>query len=282
MKIFNINTAKDLDLYMIGDIHIGTTLAHIDGFGQALRDVRKNKRARVILMGDLIEAIEVTDKRFDIDTVDKNMLRPEQQAKWIAEAMRPIVNKIYVVLQGNHETKLLRTTNVTMTICEQLGIPQAFGTYSSVVNFLNSGKTYLKGYVTHGFRSISTTADDPIRQQANMGLALKRLLKKKMGDVHFMAMGHTHKLLVHPPITELYLTNDGVKAKQRYYDSTQTGGAYIHPDHRWYINTGSFLRSFANDTSGYAERFGYDPVELGYAVMEIRNRAIKNVHKVII
>ena len=52
---------------------------------------------------------------------------------------------------------------------------------------------------------------------------------------------------------------------------------------RWYCNTGSFLGTYGPDgISGYAERFGYDPVELGYLIAEIRDGIIKDIKKVII
>ena len=55
---------------------------------------------------------------------------------------------------------------------------------------------------------------------------------------------------------------------------------YIHPDNRWYINTGSFLKSSQNGVSGYAEMFEYSPIELGFAVVEVRNKTIQNVRSI--
>jgi len=37
-----------------------------------------------------------------------------------------------------------------------------------------------------------------------------------------------------------------------------------------------------NGVSGYAERFGYDPVELGFAIAIVRGGIIQDVRKIII
>lgn len=112
-----------------------------------------------------------------------------------------------------------------------------------------------------------------------MELILKRHLKHKFGDCLLMSMGHTHKLLICSPNPELYLTDDGSQITQKYTRSDKADG-YIHPDHRWYINTGSFLKLYGDGVSGYAERAGYDPVELGFIVVMVRDRKIVDVRKV--
>jgi hypothetical protein len=137
-------------------------------------------------------------------------------------------------------------------------------------------------FLTHGYGSINSSADDGVRRKANMRLSLKRKLKDKAGDCILMGMAHTHKLIVSKPEETLYLTDNGKQIKQNYTASKHTDG-YIHPDHRWYVNTGSFYRLYGKDgISGYAERAGYDPVELGYILIKVRNREIIAVEKVLL
>ena len=57
---------------------------------------------------------------------------------------------------------------------------------------------------------------------------------------------------------------------------------YIHPDHRWYCNTGSFLRLYGMGISSYAEIGEYDPVELGFCVARVRDRIIQGIDKVVL
>ena len=112
-----------------------------------------------------------------------------------------------------------------------------------------------------------------------MNLSLERKLKQKMADCAIAAMGHTHKLLVAKPTEQLYLTSDE-KEMYHHYTKSDPTAEYIPPDHRWYINTGSFLRLFLKGISGYAERAMYDPIQMGFAVARIRDCEIQGVDKV--
>jgi len=157
-------------------------------------------------------------------------------------------------------------------VCEKLGVE--YGTYSTKLTVQDTnGKLMYKVFDTHGIRSIRSTADDPIRRRTNMELVLKRQLKFKAGDCAVMIKHHTHKLLVCKPESELYLVDDGKRIKQGYTGWGQTE-PYIHPDARWYGNAGSFLRLYGDGMSGYAEIAEYDPVELGWLVLVVRNRKI--------
>ena len=115
-----------------------------------------------------------------------------------------------------------------------------------------------------------------------MQLSLKRKLKDKAGDTALMSMGHTHKLIVTPPAKTLFLTDDGESIKQ-HYTASMSLGEYIHPDHRWYVNTGSFMRLYGDmGFSGYAEIAGYNPIMLGFAVALVRGRKLVGVKEVFI
>ena len=109
-----------------------------------------------------------------------------------------------------------------------------------------------------------------------MHLILKRHLKFKAGDCAVMVKGHTHKLLVCKPEAELYLTDDGKRIQQKYTGWGQNE-EYIHPDARWYGNTGSFLKLHGKGISGYAEIFEYDPVELGFLILKVRRKRIQSL-----
>jgi hypothetical protein len=102
-----------------------------------------------------------------------------------------------------------------------------------------------------------------------MRIALKNHLSDKVSDAMVMSMGHTHKLLVRKPISRLYMVMEDGRIRQKYTSAKKDDG-YIHPDYRWYVNTGSFYKLFGQGFSGYAERKGYSPIELGFAVLEIR------------
>lgn len=282
MQLFNRALPADCNIYLASDTHIGSLNTHYHGIEQLIDAVASDKKGYLILLGDLCESICVDDKRFDPETNDPSLTVPVRQYEKIVEVLRPVAKKVLYINDGNHDYKLARVINfVRDVVCKQLEIP--YGTYSSKLTISDSkGNAKCKIYTTHGFGSIGSTADDPIRRESNMMLSLKRKLQNKAADVSLMAMGHSHKLLITPPTHALYLYDDGSRVKQSYLEPVHESEAYIHPDHRWFVNTGSFLKNFCLGASSYSERFGYDPVELGYAVAEIRDYKIQDVRRCVV
>jgi len=198
------------------------------------------------------------------------------------ENRRKISDKLVCILEGNHPLKLWRFGNITEKICKELGVE--YGTWTAKITYESAKKKFIyKHFCAHGHRSINSTADDEKRRRSNMELILKRLLKNKCADSLINSIGHTHKLLICEPTEKLYLVDDGKNIKAKYTKAQardETG--YINPDHRWYVSTGSFYKLYENGVSGYAERFGYDPVELGFAIAIVRGGIIQDVRKIII
>ena len=135
-------------------------------------------------------------------------------------------------------------------------------------------------FAGHGWKSVNSTVEPPERAKVNMQIALKNALKAQAGDCLLMSMGHTHKLLVKPPISQLYIEAEEDILVQKYTSAKKHDG-FIHPDYRWFVNTGSFLKLYGPE-SGYAERAGYPPNELGFAVVEIRGGEIEAIKRVVV
>jgi len=290
MEFVDRTVPANFNLFLFGDIHVGTLLYHEEGFDEFVDMLNSPyadcKHNVAIGMGDYIEAIDTSDKRFDVDTVDRGMIRPDEQISYIIGKLKSSAKKIALLKMGNHEGKLTKYYDYSRMAAHQLGVP--YGTYTAVTTFSRrptagppKEKYLFKSFTTHGYGSINSIADDPERVEANLNLSLKRKLKNKAGDCAIMAMGHTHKLLVARPKTKLYLTSDGRELHQHYTKSDQAA-KYIHPDHRWYVNTGSFMRLYLKGVSGYAERAMYDPMEIGFAVVRIRECEIQDVDKVFV
>lgn len=277
MLLLKYPTGRNFNLYLFSDAHAGSTLFYRKGFMKFVNTVKKDSLGVAIDLGDAIEAIMTDDKRYTDDTAKHPI--PLKQANDYIEMVRPIKNKIIVRLNGNHEQKLHRFGNLAQYICSQLDIP--YGTFTAKVLFTDkkTGQLMFKAFVTHGFRSITNQAHDPIQREANMKARLKRLLMEKSGDCVLMAMGHTHKLVIAEPTKKLWLSDDGSQIRQRY---THSEGDFIHQDHRWFVNTGSFLKLYMEGVSGYAEMFGYDPVQLGFIKVLVRRGSIQSIEKVVL
>jgi hypothetical protein len=231
-------------------------------------------------MGDEMEAYWIDDPRYSPEILKED---PLAQQDTVIEELRSLADKgkLITILYGNHSHRLFpKVGDVTKSTCKKLNIK--YGGFSCVVQFIDDLGTQFKGFFTHGRKLIRSIADDPVRNLANLQLQLKQHLKYKMGDCILMAKGHTHKLLVCDPRTQLYLTTEE-EIKQHYTHNPPFGkGGYIHPDHRWYANTGSFLKTYGENVTSYSEYGEYDPVELGYVLVTVKNRDISDVRKVVV
>lgn len=281
MEFVDVEVPKDFNLFFFGDTHVGTKLFHESGFKEALgltkTRYRGSKCNHVIFMGDAIEAIDHSDKRFDTETTNLKLIRPEKQAEYFIDLVKPYSSKFDVQLQGNHEDTLFKYSDYTARICRETGIN--YGTYTSVISYrLSSGKLLFKVFASHGRGMIRSSADDPERVEANLNLSLKRKLKNKAGDCAIMAMGHTHLLLVVKPKKTLYMTYENGEIHQNYREGVQDS-SYIHPDLKYYFNTGTFRRAYMRGISDYAEKAMYDPVVLGFPVVIIRDGKIQDAFK---
>lgn len=281
MEFISVEVPDNFNLFFFGDLHIGSLLFHEDGFREALALTGKTYRGascnHIIGMGDYIEAIDHSDKRFDTRTVDLGKIRPELQAEHFEELIRPYRKRFDCLLFGNHESALMRYFDYTNLICRNLGIQ--YGTYTSVISYRNRrGEPLFKVFASHGRGSIRSAADDPERVEANLNLSLKRKLKNKAADCAVMAIGHTHQTLICRPKKTLYMTYEAGQIQQNYKEGDQTA-RYIHPDHRHYLNTGTFRRTYMRGVSDYAEMAMYDPVVLGFPVVMVRDGKIVDAVK---
>ena len=274
MKLITRALPDSHNIFHFGDLHDGSILSYTKGWNKLVSMMGKPfegcSNNYGIEGGDDIEAIMVDDKRFSSEKLTEPL--PLAQVKEAIRKREPIKTQMITKLMGNHERKLWRFGDLTEYICKELGIE--YGTYTAKIIITGlDGKLMYKIWETHGTKNMTSSADDPKRRKVNMQLILKRHLKFKAGDCAVMIKHHAHKLIVCKPEQDLYLTDDGKRIRQNYTSSGQNE-AYIHPDARWYGCAGSFLRLYGDGMSGYAEMAEYDPVELGFLILIVRNRKI--------
>lgn len=277
---------KTHKIYLISDKHEGTIMKHRAGIERMKEEVMSEPHSYIMDGGDIVEAIMVDDKRYSPDTVDPKSSRPLIQYQEAAKEMWEVRERILVSCLGNHDWQITaRVGNMIKDIyCKELddGKRDTYGTYSCKMSIKDTkGNLMYKVFMTHGNGSIRSTADNPVRRNANMELSLQRKLAPLAGDCLIMTMSHTHLLLVKEPESELYLTDDGLGIHHAYTSAPQVAN-YIHPDLRWYVNTGSFYKLYADPelgVSGYAEKSMYRPNELGYAVIHVVDGVVKDIEK---
>ena len=273
MQLIPIPSCPDCNYYLCSDFHEGSIAQAVNDVDKLIKNIQDDPIARVSILGDLLEAFWVDDPRYDQETAVET---PLKQRKNIIEKLSCISGKLDCILMGNHERKLLnKVGNITKDICDELKVN--YGTYSSKLEFQDG----FKFFITHGMRNINSMSPDPIRRKAYMEFTLKRHLEQKAADCLVMSKGHSHKLLIAEPLPQLYLVTDKGKLRQGY---TKPGArdVYIPPEHRWYCNTGSFLKTQVLGCSTYSEVFELDPVETGYIIVRIRDKHVQACEKVIV
>ncbi len=286
MKHIEQVVPRDFNLFLCGDFHLGSSLCHTNGIvnmiEMAQKDYCKVSTNFLLLHGDSIEAITPDDHRFHEGTTSNEFSKPLQQATEVVRLFKPVRHKIITNLIGNHEFKLDKNHgDLAEWICNELNIH--YGTYTAIITYRTDvGEFLFKQFASHGFGSINSVADDPLRREAAMKLSLKKKMSLKQGDCALQTMGHTHRLLICEPVDQLYLTSKNNRIKQKYTLKGMDNESYVHPDNRWYVNTGSFYKLYGDNVSGYAERFGYNPLELGFAIAKIRDGKIEGIDRIIL
>ena len=298
MKLFTIQMPLDFNLFLIGDDHEGTILRYDSGWNTMVEMVNSSyeglnaNRNFIIDHGDFMEGIMIDDYRFDLlTTKEAFVLRQLEESK---RNFWPIKDKLIALLDGNHTKKLHKFGPVTKYFCEErLEKPSVFGTYACHITYTNhKGEVMFKHFATHGNGTINCQAGDIEQVLANQRVSLKRKLKNKFGDTLLNSMGHTHKLIVCPPLggnrdkSTLFLKGTDKGISQRYTRVEKTDN-YIHPDFKWYVNTGSFYQLYVDmpdgeEVSGYAEVANYDPIELGFAVAMVRDGKLTGIQKEVV
>jgi hypothetical protein len=277
---------EDYELIFFGDNQEGNIATALEKYNECIQYVLAAPNRYAIHMGDAIDAFWVDDKRYDPDTTTKT---PIKQANAAIKQLEPLAkeNRLLAVLLGNHEWALIKKAgNLTEDIiCPELRKISGttyplYGTFSSLLTFYNQSlKAQFKIYATHGRRTITSVSPDPHRRLAYMQYRLKRLLEPMVGDCICMVRGHSHIVLVTPPLPALYLTSNEKNLKQNY-TKTVISGSYIPPDHRWYGCSGSFLKSLVPGVNTYSEMAEYAPTELGYLIGEVGDGQFVNLREV--
>ena len=271
---------KDYNVYLMGDIHEGRRGVAYNKLDAAIGMIKEDKGSLVCLMGDLIEGISINDPRYSPYEQEGRYSRMTEQCKSIADRLIPIKKQIVSLLVGNHEEKLDKIMNCGTEIGDRLGLK--FHTDSRTnICMLSDG---LRFYLTHGSGSCSSSALDDTQREYNECKSIRNKLVRKAGDCVLMAMGHVHKLRIRRPPSKLTITRNDDGVMQECYPGhihdPVTG--FIPEDHRWYCSTGSFVEGYLEGADTYVERAGYDPTELGFIKVSIRNRMVYDVEKILI
>jgi hypothetical protein len=286
MEFITAEIPLNCRIFDTGDWHVGPHGFDERALDKMIAEVASDKNARMVMKGDLIDAITTDDKRFcNLSHDVKDSWRSiDDHVDYLIDKLEPIKKQIICSLMGNHELTVLRTTDVARRMCKALNI--AYGGYTSIVTFKNKSrkKHLFKWLITHGRRGLSSQAKDPIQSYANMQAALKKHMERlRIYDCVYQSMGHAHQLMVVEPTInrEIILTSrPSGGLRQSYKTSVKQNAENISPESRWYGCSGSFLKTFSEPGRlTYAELAQYGPVEIGCLEVVVKNGEIWEVNK---
>src|SRR3990167_6639773 len=114
-------------LYSLGDAHLGSIHCAEAELEKKIDQIRLQKNAYIIGMGDWCDSIIKNDPRFDIDGMPDWLKKDdiiESQRKRTVELLTPVKDKILCFLTGNHEEEqhTRYQDDITRNICSDLGI----------------------------------------------------------------------------------------------------------------------------------------------------------------
>jgi len=235
-----VKSKNDINLYSIGDFHTGNSGFEETKLRKLIKDIEKDKKAMVILMGDYGEFINPKDNRFDMDSLSPEYNTVEKQYVAIRNMLMPIKHKIIGLLMGNHDYKIKKDMgmDIPRLLSTDLGV-EYLGNVG-IIKF-TVGKSKFTTLALHG-GGLATTMGGQIN-------AIKRYSENLDTKPDVCLVGHYHRIDV---IIDPRLSN-----------TFETITKYL-------AITGSFFSTYKNWDDNYANRRFYSPLPIGCVMFELR------------
>jgi hypothetical protein len=258
-EFFETGRGDVFRIYPIGDVHIGADTCDEDALKTVVNQIREDDNAFWIGLGDYCDNIGPKDPRFStggladwITVPDLADLSRAQSDRFLS-IVNPIAGKCLALIEGNHETAIKRHYERDIFLEIVNGIKTAAGlTERDKLSLRYNGILWLSFYASKEGGRKGNTSDVVFslhhgyvggRLKGAKGLNMQRQLWYTNCDIALMGHSHNADIFTETVVTP---TRSGkIVTKTKY-------GAF----------TGSFMRSYSEDGSSYAEIKGYPPVPL--------------------
>lgn len=236
----------DLDevhIHIFGDLHVGSTKFRATEVQNRIKEVQEDPKARVILLGDLIN----NSTRNSVGDVYSEPLTPMQQISLATEMLRPIKDKIIAVVSGNHERRSYRSDGIDLTyfLASELGIADRYD-YTATCLIVRYARTTRSSkvatiYCTHGDGNGGKLIGGKANGMAKRGQII---------NADIIVTGHTH--------TPIVFSESSFEIDERH-DTIQ-----LHE--QLFVNCGATL-----DYEEYAELVGMKPSSKRQPIITLKN-----------
>ena len=236
----------------IGDCHLGNKGCELSRLKEMVQWIKDKPNCYWLGMGDYIDCINYTDKRFDPDTIEKKYLGelsncvPMQIDDFI-NIVRPIADKCLGFHRGNHEEKirLQYHYDVMYELWKEFQKPLLEDSCVTVLDF------HLPNEQVHSIKIFSMHGCCGGRKGGSKINWLEDLIAYMEADIYLIAHSHIKESEIK---TQLYVDRAG-RVQQR----KKVLGV-----------TGSFLRGYVQGCSSYIEKAMLPPTDLGVIRLSIR------------
>lgn len=226
---------SEFNIYLMSDLHCGAMECDYTLLENAVNLIADDKKALVILGGDLIEAIP---RGYKINEEGQHCGIDQQIALTINE-LKKVQNKIIAIFKGNHNTKARgESIDSDFIIAQALSAP--YKTVPSMIH-VSTPKGTIKLAGGHG-HSTARNSDAELEQ-----------VRKIYPNAHIYFLGHDHSLYC-KHVGGLVYDDDG----------------HEHWERVWFARTGSFLKY-----AEYARYAMYAPKRTGFIKLTVSNGEIK-------
>lgn len=243
MECMNNFVAGSYNTVFTGDWHIGAK--GVDKVAlRKMIDYIKKSGANWMFTGDMCESTIHTHKNFDMRTQDPEIQGIEAEYSWAKKLIKPIADQCAGILTGNHDERNAKSSEIDMVrmLCDDFEIPYLKNAAYTRIRYSAYGKSCSTlVYMVHGFSSG--------RQRGSRINSLESLSNAHRADVY--VSGHTHDMFVTSALVDTMTDSGNYVQKMLYFG-----------------NTGTFLRSYVQGQSSYAEAAGYRPNKVGYLEAE--------------
>lgn len=96
--------SKKLNIYPLGDVHIGSKECDLELFKQWVEMVKNDPDGAVVIIGDVLNM----GLKNSVSNVYEEVLTPMQQKELAYELLNPIADKIIAGCSGNHEYRAVK------------------------------------------------------------------------------------------------------------------------------------------------------------------------------
>lgn len=229
-----------MNVYILADAHIGDKYSNIEALTGHIKSIEDDPLAGVILNGDVLNMATTNSVS---DTYTETM-SPDYAIDFICDLLEPIVDKILVITEGNHENRIGKADGVHIMrqVAKRLGI---FDKYAETAYML---------FVSVG-KYNGRTPKDRVRQMTyaiygKHGYGGGKRVGSKMNRVEDMRAICDADVYIHAHTHTPAAFKLGFNRVDYRNKSTQT-------IEQLFINANAWL-----DYGGYGEAMGFSPASL--------------------